>query len=181
MPAPWALPIPYSSSGHILHIQSTFLPMQAVSNAKDKGDLTGIEPATSVELQSLTGRNHEESNSDHYINKHEQSQVDHLFSDSTMKESASIGSREAIDLTNGSHEEVENESTLNQTDNTTANQTHETVRERLNFRKKLWLMTSKGVWFLVGSLFVMVAGIVGHFQSNAISLDNCTNITTGNE
>ena len=152
-----------------------------MSNAKDKGDLTGIESVTSVELQSLAGHNDEENNSEHYINKHEQSQVDHHITDSIMKESASIGSRETTDLTNGSHEEVENESTLNQTDNTTANQTHETVRERLNFRKKLWLMTSKGVWFLVCSVFVMVAGIVGHFQSNAISLDNCTNITTGNE
>ena len=155
--------------------------MQAVSNAKDKGDLTHMEPVTSVELQSLAGHNQEENNSDHYINKHEQSQVDHQITDSIMTESASTGSKETTDLTNGSHEEVENEGTLNQTDNTTANQTQNTVSETLNMRKKLWLMTSKGVWFLVGSVFVMVAGIVGHFQSNAISLDNCTNITTSNE
>lgn len=151
-----------------------------------------MEPVTSLELQSLAGHNDEENNSDHYVDKHEQSQVcivDQQISDSSqltkstaiVEESASTGSRESIDLTNGSHEEVENASTLNQTANTNANQTHDTVRETLNVQKKLWLLTSKGVWFLVGSVFVIAAGIVGNFQSDAISVDNCTNITTGNE
>lgn len=170
-----------------IHIAIIVSP-QAVSNAKDKGDMTHMEPVVLIELNSLAGDNDEENSSDKYENKHEPSQVctvDQQVSDSSqhtknpaiMEELYSTKNREATDSTDGSHEEVENASSLNQTDNTTTNQSHDTVRERLNMRKKLWLLTSKGVWFLVGGVFVVVAAIVGHFQSEPISVGNCTNIT----
>lgn len=62
----------------------------------------------------------------------------------------------------------------------TLNRTPEKTRERLNMRTKLWLLASKGVWFLLGSVLVVVGGIGSHFQSNTMIASNCTNITIGN-
>ena len=53
-------------------------------------------------------------------------------------------------------------------------------REMLSTKTKLWLLATKGLWFVLGGVLVVVAGIVGHFQSNLYIADNCTNTTAGN-
>lgn len=57
---------------------------------------------------------------------------------------------------------------------------HVTTRGRLSTRTKLWLLTSKGMWFVVGSMLVVVAVIVSHFQHNSLLAGNCTNSTGSN-
>ena len=47
-------------------------------------------------------------------------------------------------------------------------------------RDKLWLLVSKGIWYIVGCILVVVAGIVSHFQHNSSLSSNCTNATAGN-
>lgn len=54
------------------------------------------------------------------------------------------------------------------------------TRERLSTRTKLWLLSSKGIWFILGSMLVVIAGLVSHFESKALPANNCTNTTTGN-
>ena len=59
--------------------------------------------------------------------------------------------------------------------------TNETKGMRVNQpRNKLWLLASKGTWFILGSVLVIVAGIVSHYHHNAVLASNCTNTTTGN-
>ena len=55
------------------------------------------------------------------------------------------------------------------------------TRESLSTRMKLWLLASKGIWFILGSVLVLIAGLVSHFGSKALpATDNCTNTTTAN-
>ena len=63
-------------------------------------------------------------------------------------------------------------SEVNNTEQLTGN-----VPEQLNTRTKLWLLLSKGVWFLLGIVIVVVAGVVSYFES---VLPSSINITTGN-
>ena len=47
-------------------------------------------------------------------------------------------------------------------------------------KDKLWLLVSKGIWYIVGCILVVVAGIVSHFQHNSSLSSNCTNAAAGN-
>ena len=59
--------------------------------------------------------------------------------------------------------------------------TNEAKEMRVNQpRNKLWLLVSKGIWFILGSVLVILAGIVSHYQHNTLLTSNCTSTTTGN-
>lgn len=51
--------------------------------------------------------------------------------------------------------------------------------EHLNIKNKLWLLVSKGCWFVLGSMMVVIAGVFSYFESDLLPDHNCTNITTG--
>ena len=59
--------------------------------------------------------------------------------------------------------------------------TNEAKEMRVNQpRNKLWLLASKGIWFYLGSVLVILAGIVSQYQHNTLLTSNCTSTTTGN-
>ena len=54
------------------------------------------------------------------------------------------------------------------------------VLEQLSIRTKLWLLLSKGIWFLLGIIIVTIVGIVNYTESEELGIFNCTNTISGN-
>lgn len=162
--------------------------LKAMSNAQDKQ--RGSTHTLSQLEQSVSDGSNEPlplkiSTVDQHITTSSQDAKPKYSALSSLK-NVSTNSREILILSEDQHEgqTLTNlelcKDDSNEAKAMTLNRTPEKTRERLNMRTKLWLLASKGVWFLLGSVLVVVAGIVSHFQSNTMIASNCTNITIGN-
>ena len=54
---------------------------------------------------------------------------------------------------------------------------HNRTAATVSARTKCWLLATKGVWFLLGGVLVIGAGVVSSFHSHTHLDSNCTNIT----
>lgn len=54
---------------------------------------------------------------------------------------------------------------------------HNRTAATISARTKCWLLATKGVWFLLGGVLVIGAGVASSFHTHTELDSNCTNIT----